>query len=138
MDNRICYLNTDLDLVSREDLLELAHAFEVAGAPPLFVTQGEDGLWHVTIETDEQHAEPEPNIAELLAIVESLTEPLRGAWWRCIRREFNIGYECGAEPWAFHQGLSAELLERLAPARASLKFTLYPRRDGGMSEKSEQ
>jgi hypothetical protein len=66
----------------------------------------------------------------MLAIVESLNEPIRSLWDRCTRREFNIGYDCGAEPWAFNQGLSTALLGRLAAAGASLRITLYPDRDG--------
>lgn len=137
MDNKICYLNTDLDLVCRDDLTELAEAFDVAGASPVFLTRGEDATWYATIETDEQHAEPEPNIAQLLAIVESLTEPLRSVWLGCTRREFNIGYDCGADPWAFQQSLSPDLLARIASADASLRITLYPDREGGTAQESE-
>jgi hypothetical protein len=73
-----------------------------------------------------QFAEPEANIAAMLVIVESLARPLRSVWDGCTRREFNIGYECGAEPWAFNQGLRAELLGQMAAVGASLRVTLYP------------
>ena len=129
MDNTICYLNTDLDLTCTDDLTELANAFQVGGVPPVHVTKGDDGLCYATFESDVQHAEPEPNIAQMLAIVESLAEPLRCLWARCTRREFNVGYDCGAEPWAFNQGLSATILGRIAAAGASLRVTLYPDRD---------
>jgi hypothetical protein len=65
------------------------------------VTHGPDALWYATFETNAQFAEPEPNIGAMLAIVESLTRPLRSMWDGCTRREFNIGYDCGDEPWAF-------------------------------------
>ena len=136
MDNTICYLNTDLDLVSSDDLTELGNAFEVAGAFPLHDTQGEDGLWYATLETDEQHTEPDPNISEMLTIIESLAEPLRNLWMNCTRREFNIGYDCGADPWAFNQGLSAELLRRVANVGASIRITLYPDQDRTVPEKA--
>jgi hypothetical protein len=126
--NDIWYLNTDLDLTSADDLTELAAAFEAAGLMALHVTQREDGLWYATFEMNEQHTEPELTIAGPLAVVEALTPPLRSAWARCTRREFNIGYECGAEPWPFTQGVSAELLGRMAAAGASLRLTLYPDR----------
>lgn len=129
MDAVISYLNTDLDLTSADDLTALAAAFEAAGVFPLRVTRGEDGLWYACFETDEQHTEPEPNIAAMLAVVESLAPPLRPIWAGCSRREFNIGYDCGLEPWAFNQGLSAELLGRMAAAGASLRITLYPDRE---------
>jgi hypothetical protein len=129
VDHTICYLNTDLDLTSAEDLTALAAAFESGGAPALQVTHGADALWHAIFETSAQFAEPEPNIAAMLAIVESLAGPLRSMWDGCTLREFNIGYDCGDEPWAFNQGLPADLLGRMAAAGASLRVTLYPDRE---------
>jgi hypothetical protein len=131
MDSKICYLNTDLDLTSSHALTELAAAFEAAGLLPLHVTQGEDGLWYATFETRQLHTriEPERDIAEMLLVAESLQEPLRSVWSRCTRREFNIGYDCGDEPWAFNQGLSSALLGRIAAMGASLRVTLYPDRE---------
>lgn len=129
MDNTICYLNTDLDLVCSEDLTDIANAFDVAGAYPLHVTKGDDGTWSATFETHEHHDEPDPTIAQMLAIVESLVEPLRSVWWRCTVREFNVGYDCGAEPWAFNQALSPDVLGRMAAVGTSLRITLYPDRE---------
>ena len=131
MDGIIGYLNTDLDLTSADDLTALANAFKAGGVPPLHVTRGDGdgGLWYACFETSDQHAEPEPNIAAMLAVVESLAPPLRSAWSRCSRREFNIGYDCGLVPRAFNQGLSAELLGRMAAAGTSLRITLYPDRE---------
>ena len=129
MDNTICYLNTDLDLTSTEDLAALAAAFDVGGAPSLHVTCEAEAHWHATFETTVQFVAPEPNIAAMLAIVESLAPPLRSMWDGCSRREFNIGYDCGDEPWAFNQGLSVDLLRRMAAAGASLRVTLYPDRE---------
>lgn len=74
MDNVIHYLNTDLDLVSKEDLSELVNVFEAAGASPLHIARWEDGTWHATIETDDQHSEPDPNISQLLELVSKLSE----------------------------------------------------------------
>jgi hypothetical protein len=133
MNNTICYLNTDLDLTSAEGLTALAAAFEGGGIPPLHVTHGADALWYATFETSAQFAEPEPSIAAMLAIVESLARPLRSMWDRFTRREFDIGYDCGAEPWAFNQGLPANLLGRMAAAGASLRITLYPDREPATS-----
>lgn len=126
MDDTIRYLNTDLDLTSTGDLTALAAAFEAHGVPPLHVTRDADGLWYARFETGEQYEEPEPNIAAMIAVVESFAEPLRAVWAGCTLREFNIGYDCGAKPWAFEQGLSSQLLGRVAAVGASLRITLYP------------
>jgi hypothetical protein len=122
----LLYLNTDLDLISPEELTVLAAVFESRSLFPLHVTQRDDGLWYATFETEDQHAEPEPNIAAMVAVVESLAEPHRSIWSACTRREFNVGYDCGPAPWAFNQGLSSGLLGRMAAVGASLRVTLYP------------
>ena len=98
MDDRICYFNTDLDLISSEDLTALASAFEAGSVPPLHITRREDDLWHASCETTEQIGEPEENIVTKLVAVESLEEGPRAAWSTCTRREVNIGFDCGAKP----------------------------------------
>ena len=130
MDGKIRYRNTDLDLASRDDLTPLAQAFEVGGAAPLHVTQGDDGLWYATFERDDHQDEPESDVVGMLAVVESLPEPLRALWERCEQRVFDVGYDCGDEPWGFNQTLSPALLGRMAAAGASLRITIYPDRDG--------
>lgn len=129
MGNTICYLNTDLDLTSPIDLTPLAAVLKAGEIRALHVTHGDDGLWYAIFETDEQHDEPASNIAAMVAVVESLGEPHRSVWFGCTLREFNIGYDCGAEPWAFNQAMPADLLGRIAAVGASLRITLYPNRE---------
>jgi hypothetical protein len=125
----IRYINTDLDLTSSEDLSELAATLDAHGVSPLHVTRGEDGLWYATFETDEQFDEPEPNIAALLAAIDSLEASESQTWRSCQRREFNIGYDCGDEPWSFNQSLSSAILSRIGETGAALRLTLYPPRE---------
>jgi hypothetical protein len=122
----ISYLNTDLDLTSADDLTSLAAAFEKKGISPLYVTHGEDGLWYATFETDFQHTEPEPNISAMLTAIESLRKPLQKVWASCIRRRFDIGYDCGRKPRQLRHGLSSKTLGRIAAVDAALWITLYP------------
>ena len=137
MDNRITYLNTDLDLIGAEDLTELAQALEAAGVHALHVTNADDGNFYATFETDEKHSEPDANISQMLSVIESLTKPLLDVWRRCTLRDFNIGYDCGAEPWAFNHGLSTDLLQRLGSVGALLRITLYTDRDAAAGEASD-
>jgi hypothetical protein len=128
MDDTICYLNTDLVLTSADDLTALAAAFNAGGLFTLRCGCYDDGLWYASFESDalrDRH-QPEPDIVALLAVVESLDEPLRAVWSDCTLREFDIGYDCGSKPWAFNQGLTNLLLGRIAAAGASLRITLYP------------
>ncbi len=128
MDGTICYLNTDLYLISADDLTALGALFESPGLVALQLCRRADGLWYGNFETNVGHTEPEPCIKEMVAILEALGEPNRSKWLACTRREFNMGYDCGAEPWAFNQGLSPGLLGRMAAVGASLRWTLYPDR----------
>lgn len=129
MDRTICYLNTDLELISPVDLTALARVLKSHGISPLHVTLCDDDCWHAIFETADQHAEPETNIVAMVAAVESLVPRHQSIWHRCTQREFNIGYDCGDKPWAFNQGLSKELLGRIAALSASLRWTLYPDRE---------
>lgn len=121
------YLNTDLDLVSGEDLTELARSFECRNARVLNVRKSEDEVWCATIETNLCGTSPETTISALLDIVETLPGPMKAVWSRCTLREFNIGINCAGIPWAYTQGVSADLIARVAAVRASLGITLYPK-----------
>lgn len=105
---------------------ELARVFESRGIFALHVTLVEDGIWEARFETDKEHDQPEPNIAAMLSVIESLAESERAIWSGCAKREFNIGYDCGTAPFEFNQSLSTQLLGRIAAVNASLRVTLYP------------
>jgi hypothetical protein len=123
----IHYLNTDLDLVGPENLKELTSALNSKDVFLLYeVTQGNDGKWYARFETEHQFHEPNANIAAMLTVIESIDESLQRIWWACDLREFNIGYDCGSEPWAFNQRVSSETINRMAAVGASLQITLYP------------
>jgi hypothetical protein len=128
MSSQTRYLNTDLDLISSDDLTPLAALFESHGLFVNHVAPGEEGRWLATLEMLDQATEPEADIATMVSVVESLPPPYYTVWLNCTLREFNIGYDCGAEPWAFNQGISSGLLARMASIGASLRFTLYPER----------
>jgi hypothetical protein len=120
----IQYLNTDLDLVSSCSLNALCAeitARKLCGN----VTRGEDGLWYAMFE-DVNAEEPEPNIKNLLNALDRLSPETAETLRQCNKIEFNIGYDCGDEPWSFNQGLSHNTLRRIVEHGASLRVTLYP------------
>ena len=122
----IQYLNTDLDLVCDVDPAVLAAEFEARDLA-VSVHAGDEGLFYVMCE-DCNDTEPEPNILRLLDAVDALTDASRELWNRCIKREFNVGYDCGDEPWSFNQGLSNDVLRRMADCGSTFRITLYPHR----------
>jgi hypothetical protein len=120
------YCNTDLDLTSPNELTALAAALEGRGLalmrPVIRITEG----WFCGFSWGgEWFDEPEQSIAAMLAAIEALDPSLRAAWAACSLRVFDIGYDCGREPFAFRQELSAEALVRLAAVGATLRVTLY-------------
>lgn len=127
MDGITHYRNTDLDLTSADDLTELAAQLEARGLALMRrVIRLNDGQWFCGFSWGgDWYDEPEPNIAVMLAVIEALDPPLRSAWAGCSLRVFDIGYDCGREPFAFHQELSAAILMRLAAVGATLRITLY-------------
>ena len=126
LEDEIHYLNSDLDLQSDDDLTELAAALKSQGLFDLHVTKGDDGRWYACFEAGGDADEPEPNIKELVDALESLPQRLKTVWAKCRLREVNIGYACGERPWAFNQGLSNEILRRLAALGICLRVTIYP------------
>ncbi|MCE9555579.1 MAG: hypothetical protein K8T91_19700 [Planctomycetes bacterium] len=129
----IRYLNTDLDLVAPISLKDLAAALESLGVFPLHVSHGEDGQYYATLETEVTHTDPDTNIAEMLTAIDALPQGVKHAWNACTKREFDVGYDCGDEPWAFNQGLTNQTLRRMADCGCTFRITLYPYREQGTS-----
>jgi hypothetical protein len=120
------YCNTDLDLYSPNELTALAAALERRGLalmrPVMRITEG----WFCGFSWGgECFDAPEQSISAMLAAIEALDPPLRSAWAGCSLRVFDIGYDCGKEPFAFRQELSAGILVRLTAVGATLRITLY-------------
>jgi len=124
------YIDTDLELFASFDLTALAAVLEAQELFPLHVTQQEDGCWmagfeFATIEGDEKYADPESTIMGMLDIVEALEGEARTLWNSCSLRNFDIGYACGEEPFAFHHRISNSTLLRIANVGGAMEITLY-------------
>ena len=97
----------------------------------LRVDQEQDGLWSAWFEMNDKFEDPESTISAMLDAIESLPAAARTGWEACHTREFNIGYDCGDEPWAFNNQITFKTLKRIAKAGASIRVTIYPPdRDG--------
>jgi hypothetical protein len=134
------YLNTDLELSCAKDLRKLAAALNRRGFFSLHVTRQDDGVWSAWFElATSENDEPEPGIASMLTVIESLPQASRDLWRACTGREFNVGYECGSHPWAFNHGFSCQVLRRIAKVGASLRITLYaPERERSTKQSTKK
>lgn len=125
-DGVIHYLNTDLDLRSAEDLTPLATLFTSYGMWQNHLIQEADGNWFAIFEIGCGGAEPNQTIIRLLDVIEGLPPEYKAIWDGCTVKEFNIGYECGTKPYPLVQGVSREVVARMAALGASFCITLYP------------
>ena len=90
----------------------------------------ENGCWvagfeFVTFENDVKYADPESTIIGMLNIVEALEGEARTLWDGCSLRNFNVGYDCGQDPFDFHTRLDNATLLRVAKVGAGIEITLY-------------
>ncbi|MFH5803845.1 hypothetical protein [Alienimonas sp. DA493] len=128
---RTSYIQTDLDLYAAFDLRPLVEELERLGLTALNSDDlGGDGSWKAILEADgeEEETPTDPNVpcGRMLAAISALPPRFREDWRRCDRRVFNLGFDCGEEPWPYTVGLSPEVTRGLASVGGELEFTLYP------------
>jgi len=128
----IHYRNTDIDLEAPFDLTELTTILSGRGLMVLAAYLSEDGLWRATLEADYElidskaHGqEPERTTHALLSVVESLQGDAKELWNGCSRRVFDLGFDCGKEPWPLFCEVAPESLARIAAVGAELRITMY-------------
>ncbi|HEY3780916.1 MAG TPA: hypothetical protein VGL56_07530 [Fimbriimonadaceae bacterium] len=119
------YLNTDLELESDSDLTGLVAALENLGLTSLYCGPNDNGNWHATLEADLGSDEPIPSIVKLLLAIDSLDEAHRQMLSNCLRKEFDVGYECTAEPFESGDVIDNEILRRIVDLGATIRFTIY-------------
>jgi hypothetical protein len=129
---QIEYLNTDLDLVAACSLEDLRAEMVQRG---LFghATQWDDRTWYAMFEACNAD-EPESNIKTLLDALDQLSPAATQVLQQCTKFEFNIGYDCGAEPPSVQQAISHATLRRIVEHGASIRITLYPYRPHSETE----
>ncbi|HKR25466.1 MAG TPA: hypothetical protein VJS15_09420 [Allosphingosinicella sp.] len=126
MADRTGYLNTDLELVSKDDLTALATYLKDRKWSALHAGRRPDGTWLGVFEAPHGDQEaPEPTISTMLALLSALPEPLQKEWRSCSKRDFNIGYQAGTDR-RLEQALPNDLLKQIAALGASISITLYP------------
>lgn len=125
MKHEIHYITTDLDLRAPVDLAPLTDALNHQGLAAYPHGPRKDGSWSAIINAAKGFQEPDQDIAATLTAIEALDESSRSLWVACSSRDFDIGYDCGDNPRAFYQQLSAATIARMAAAGAGLVITIY-------------
>ncbi|MGD9126063.1 MAG: hypothetical protein PVH19_01685, partial [Planctomycetia bacterium] len=133
MKSESIYLNTDLDIVSSDDLGPLAEIFDKKCAL-LHGQKEDDGLWYLTVESEdsgsgcgqEDSAQLQRDLNDLLNVIEGLENSLRSLLARADRFDFNIGWEAGTQRPEGVLTIPSDLLRRITDSGATLTVTIYP------------
>ena len=126
------YLNTDLEIESREDLSPIVEYF---GEDVAVLFHGEAmGSRRATFEIAGLVADADAVVNHFCMLAESLPEPERAIWNRCSRKFFDIGYEGGTHPRAFRSEIRPETVERMAKLGVAIVITIYSPSPGSEGE----
>ena len=119
------YLNTDLELDSKEDLTAIAESF---GEDVVVMYCGEWGKNNrAAFEVSGSSiADVNGAIGLFCALIEGLPYDLRGLWDRSFSKTFSVGFESGDSNSSLEVRLEPYIVERVAVIGASLTVTLYP------------
>ena len=117
------YLNTDLEIESKEDLSRIVQEF---GEDVSVLYCGEiRGYQHASFEIPANTAGADETINQFCELVEQLPKEAREIWEGCCSRIIDIGYESGTSPRNFRSEIRASTIQRVAAIGASIVITIY-------------
>ena len=121
------YLNTDLEIESKNDLSKIVHEF---GEDVSVLHHGEiRGYQHASFEISGTNAGADEVINSFCALVEGLPKGVREIWDGCCSRVIDVGYESGTSRRNFRSEIRAHTIQRVAAIGASIVITIYPLSD---------
>ena len=121
---KIHFINVDLEIESRDSLQSIADSF---GQDVSVLGCGKWGNhYQAAFEVAGSFGDPDSMINYFCMLVESLDKNERLSWNNAFLKEFNIGYESGAEPRSYESSLRSETISRIHSVGASIKITIYP------------
>lgn len=135
------YLNTDLDIISTEDLSDFAACIQ-DDCILITAEQGPDGKWYICAEAHEsgdskaKDHHPHKDLEPLVHLLETLPDPHRRLLVQAEVFEFNIGLESFEDTPTQVLHLSPSLLARIAALGATLGISLYPTPTSSPTSKS--
>lgn len=122
------YLNTDLDLISDEDISQLGAYFDKHA--DLIRCEKENGVWRAVVEAAGSGTSelPDADILGLISVVKKMDPSLKSQLDTCHVRDFNIGVETG-NTRGFNIPINNSTLSKIAVLGFTLSFTTYPSGD---------
>ncbi|HEU0291098.1 MAG TPA: hypothetical protein VFR47_00075 [Anaerolineales bacterium] len=120
----IRYINTDLEIESKEDLTPIIEAF---GENAFVLHHGPiEGLNHASFElSDDDSSDPDGVVNRYCDLVEKLPTTARKIWDSCATRIIDIGVESGSSPHNYRFEVQHRTISRVSGIGASLVVTVY-------------
>jgi hypothetical protein len=120
----IRYINTDLEIESKEDLNPIIEAF---GKNAFVLHSGPiKGMNHASFElTSDRYFDPDKAVDKFCELVENLPVTARKIWNNCATRIIDIGVESGSSPHNYRFEVRQKTINRVSGIGASLIVTVY-------------
>ena len=120
----IRYLNTDLEIESKEDLRPIIEAF---GKEVFILHHGFiKGMQHASFELSHDHSfVPDEVIRRYCDLIEALPPTAKMIWNQCSTRLLDIGVESGSSPNCYRFEVHQSTLDRVSATGASLAVSIY-------------
>lgn len=133
------YINTDLDIVSSDDLNHLVESIRDK-CELLQAETNDDGSWYIRLEAndsgiiDGKGHNPIRDIKVLLNLIESLDEIQKKFLARAKTFDFNIGWQASKDRPEGSFCIPNDLLQRMSNIGATLSVTVYPSNENDYDE----
>ena len=117
------YLNTDLEIKSKEDIAPILEAF----GEKIYVLHQEinKDIHFVCCETNSNLIDANSAAAYFCTLVEDLPNNVREIWNKCDTRILDMGYQSGMLPNSYKSELEATTVKRMAELGISIVVTIY-------------
>jgi hypothetical protein len=118
------FLNVDLNIYSRRDLLPLVKAF---GSKVIVLYVGRvRGKYSASLEIAGLTKTPDSAIRAFCRLIEALPEPERRLWNNATVRSFSIGIRAGTHPTPCDFTIQPRTIKAVSEVAAQIVLTIYP------------
>jgi len=121
-----CFLNVDLDIESKYDISPIVRDF----GDRVFILNNEpysQESYNLSVELNDSWCQQDPEglILSYIELIKNFSDDAKDAWNKAHKKAFDLGYECGFQPYSINNELSANTINAVTSVGASVIFTLY-------------
>ncbi|MGK7950139.1 MAG: hypothetical protein AB4368_15500 [Xenococcaceae cyanobacterium] len=120
----IQYLNTDLDIKSKEDIAPIIKAF--GNKVYVLHQESKESYYFASLEINDNVVDANLTAEYFCNLVARLPDDIRAIWDNCDDRILDIGYESGTLPRYYRSELKPTTVQKIAEVGMSIVITIYP------------